>query len=73
MVDLVALPVWVGTLIGRYQLDPQQASGHATLFLLGAVLASVLLAPVPPPAGQGGDCAGLAVNPLLVKNLPKLD
>lgn len=45
MVDLVALPVWVGTLIGRYGFDPQQAGGLATLFLAAAVLASVTLAP----------------------------
>lgn len=46
MVDLVALPVWVGTLIGSYGLDPQQAGLLATLFLAGAVLASVGLAPM---------------------------
>lgn len=45
MVDLVALPVWVGTLISIYHLDPQQAGLLATLFLAGAVLASVVLAP----------------------------
>jgi len=45
MVDLVALPVWVGTLIAHYRFDPQQAGLLATLFLAGAVLASVLLAP----------------------------
>lgn len=45
MVDLVALPVWVGALITHYRFDPQQAGGLATLFLVGAVLASVLLAP----------------------------
>src|SRR5438093_660467 len=45
MVDLVALPVWVGTLISHYRFDPQQAGLLATLFLAGAVLASVLLAP----------------------------
>ncbi|WP_310568316.1 MFS transporter [Hydrogenophaga sp.] len=44
MVDLVALPVWVGTLIQHHQLDPQQAGGLATLFLIGAVLSSVFLA-----------------------------
>lgn len=32
MVDLVALPVWVGTLIGAYRLDPQKAGLLATLF-----------------------------------------
>jgi len=41
MVDLVALPVWVGTLIGAYRLDPQKAGLLATLFLAGAVLSSV--------------------------------
>lgn len=45
MVDLVALPVWVGTLISRYGLDPQQAGLLATLFLAGAVVASLVLAP----------------------------
>ena len=45
MVDLVALPVWVGTLISRYGLDPQQAGLLATLFLAGAVVASLTLAP----------------------------
>ena len=37
MVDLVALPVWVGTLIANSGLDPQQAGGLVTLFLEGAV------------------------------------
>lgn len=46
MVDLVALPVWVGTLISRYGLDPQQAGLLATLFLVGAVIASVVMAPL---------------------------
>lgn len=45
MVDLVALPVWVGVLISGYGLDPQQAGGLATLFLIGAVCASVVVAP----------------------------
>jgi predicted MFS family arabinose efflux permease len=45
MVDLVALPVWVGALIAAYKFDPQQAGGLATLFLLGAVVASLTLAP----------------------------
>lgn len=45
MVDLVALPVWIGTLVGRYSLSPQQAGLLATLFLAAAVLASVVLAP----------------------------
>lgn len=45
MVDLVALSVWVGTLISHYGFDPQQAGGLPTLFLLGVVLASAMLAP----------------------------
>lgn len=45
MLDLVALPVWVGTLVARYAFDPQQAGGLATLFLIGASLASVVFAP----------------------------
>ncbi|MDF3100071.1 MULTISPECIES: MFS transporter [Burkholderia] len=45
MVDLVALPVWVGTLIGAYRLDPQKAGLLATLFLTGAVLSSVFFSP----------------------------
>ncbi|RQV69655.1 MFS transporter [Burkholderia cenocepacia] len=45
MVDLVALPVWVGTLIGSYHLDPQQAGALVTLFLAGAVASSVYSAP----------------------------
>jgi predicted MFS family arabinose efflux permease len=45
MVDLVALSVWVGALITHYGFDPQQAGGLPTLFLAGAVLASLALAP----------------------------
>lgn len=45
MLDTVALPVWVGTLIGRYAFDPQQAGLIVTLFLGGVVLASLVLAP----------------------------
>ncbi|MDM0059149.1 MFS transporter [Variovorax fucosicus] len=45
MVDIVALPVWVGTLIARYGFDPQQAGGLATLFLAGGLTASLVLAP----------------------------
>lgn len=44
MVDLVSLPVWIGTLVQRYRFDPQQAGGIVTLFLLGAVVASVIVA-----------------------------
>ena len=46
MVDLVALPIWVGTLMSFYRFDPQQAGLLATLFLAGAVGASLFLAPI---------------------------
>ena len=45
MIDLVALPIWVGTLIAHYHFDPQQAGGLVTLFLIGAAGASVFFAP----------------------------
>ncbi|MDB5898308.1 MAG: putative permease [Ramlibacter sp.] len=45
MLDLVALPVWVGTLVARYEFDAQEAGGLATLFLVGASVASVWFAP----------------------------
>lgn len=45
MLDLVALPVWVGTLISKFGFAPQQAGGLATLFLIGASVASMVLAP----------------------------
>lgn len=45
MVDLVALSVWVGALVTWHGFDPQQAGGLPTLFLMGAVLASLALAP----------------------------
>ena len=44
MVDLVALPLWVGILMSHYRFDPQQAGGVVTLFLVGAVVASTVLA-----------------------------
>lgn len=45
MVDLVALPVWVGTLVALYGFDPQAAGGLPTLFLIGASIASIVIAP----------------------------
>ncbi len=46
MVDLVALPVWVGTLVLHYKFDPQQSGLLVTLFLSGAVLSSIVIAPL---------------------------
>ncbi len=45
MIDLVALPVWVGALQERFGLSLQQSGGLVTLFLIGVVLASVTVAP----------------------------
>lgn len=45
MIDLVALPVWVGALIEHYRFDPQRAGALATIFLLAVVGASVCVAP----------------------------
>ena len=41
----MALLVWVGTLIARFHFDAAQAGLLATLFLAGAVCASLVLAP----------------------------
>tara|TARA_R110001606_G_scaffold323656_1_gene470445 strand:+ start:704 stop:1867 length:1164 start_codon:yes stop_codon:yes gene_type:complete len=46
MLDLVALPLWVGILVASYHFDSQQAGGLVTLFLIGAVCASILIAPL---------------------------
>jgi predicted MFS family arabinose efflux permease len=45
MIDMVALPIWVGTLVQRYGFNAQQAGGLVTLFLGAVVVASVLLGP----------------------------
>lgn len=42
MVDLVALPVWVATLIGAFRLDAQHAGALPTLFLAGVVASSAI-------------------------------
>jgi predicted MFS family arabinose efflux permease len=45
MVDLVALPVWVGALVQHYGFDLEHAGMTVTAFLLGAVAASLAAAP----------------------------
>ena len=46
MIDIVALPVWVGiVLIGQYGLDPQRAGALATLFLGSVVASSLFFSP----------------------------
>lgn len=44
LVDLVALPLWIGALIQHYRFDPQRAGLVVTLFLAGGVLASIAIA-----------------------------
>lgn len=43
MIDLAALPVWVGTLIAGFGFTPVQAGATTTLFLVGIVIASLLM------------------------------
>ena len=46
MIDVVALPVWVGiVLIGHYGLEPQRAGALVTLFLGAVVLSSLFFSP----------------------------
>jgi predicted MFS family arabinose efflux permease len=45
MVDMVSLPIWVGSLMQNYGYSPPQAGITVTLFLLGVVLASTFLSP----------------------------
>lgn len=46
MIDLVALPVWVGTLVQHYRFNFEQAGLLVTTFLVGVVAASLVLAPL---------------------------
>lgn len=45
MLDLVALPVWVGALVERFGFSQQESGFVVTLYLLGAVAASCFAAP----------------------------
>lgn len=45
MLDLLALPVWVGALVERFGFSPSEAGTLATLFLVGGVAASLIVAP----------------------------
>ena len=44
-VDLVIIPIWVGVLVQHYKNNPQQAGAVVSLFLVGQVLASIILSP----------------------------
>jgi predicted MFS family arabinose efflux permease len=45
MIDLVALPVWVASLMQGWNLDPQQAGTLVTCYLIGAVASCAVFAP----------------------------
>lgn len=45
MIDLVALPVWMGVLVQAYRCDLEHAGMVVSAFLLGAVVASLFAAP----------------------------
>ncbi len=45
MIDMVALPLWIGALMQHYRYSPTQAGITVTVFLLGVVLASAWFAP----------------------------
>ena len=45
MIDMVALPLWVGALIANYGFGPAHAGGAVTMFLFSVVLASALVEP----------------------------
>jgi predicted MFS family arabinose efflux permease len=45
MIDLAALPLWIGVLMQHYQLQPTQAGLSVTVFLASVVGASMVLAP----------------------------
>jgi predicted MFS family arabinose efflux permease len=45
MIDLVALPVWMGVLVQAYRCDLEHAGLVVSAFLLGAVAASLFAAP----------------------------
>jgi predicted MFS family arabinose efflux permease len=45
MIDMVALPIWIGALMQHYLYSAVEAGLTVTLFLLGVVLSSLTLAP----------------------------
>lgn len=46
MIDMVALPLWIGSLMQHYAFSPQFAGITVTLFLLGMLVASGIMAPL---------------------------
>ncbi|WP_321857380.1 MFS transporter [Paraburkholderia tropica] len=46
LIDMVALPVWINTLIEYFHFDPQRAGALATTYLACAVVCSACVAPL---------------------------
>lgn len=46
MIDLAALPLWIGSLMKSYGLNAPQAGLTVTMFLAGVVVSSVIFAPM---------------------------
>ena len=74
MIDMVALPLWIGNLMQYYSFSPVQAGLTVTLFLFSVVIASTTIAPIfdriPHRLGVAGGFAVAAAAFLAVSRLP---
>jgi predicted MFS family arabinose efflux permease len=74
LVDMVALPLWIGALIQYYHYSPEQAGLMVTIFLFGALVASMFVAPrfnrLPRRIAAAGGYAAGAVAFFLVGQQP---
>lgn len=74
MIDMVALPLWIGNLMQHYGFSPVQAGLTVTLFLFSVVIASTIVAPLfdrlPHKLGVAGGFAVAAAAFLATSRLP---
>ncbi|MCO6188457.1 MFS transporter [Rhizobium sp. L1K21] len=74
MIDMVALPLWIGNLMAHYGFSPVQAGLTVTLFLFSVVVASTIIAPIfdriPHRAFVAGGFAVAAAAFFAVSRLP---
>ena len=74
MIDMVALPLWIGNLMQYYSFSPVQAGLTVTLFLFSVVIASTTIAPIfdriPHRLAVAGGFAVAAAAFLAVSRLP---
>jgi predicted MFS family arabinose efflux permease len=74
MIDMVALPLWIGNLMQHYGFSPVQAGLTVTLFLFSVVIASTIVAPIfdriPHRLGVAGGFAIAAAAFLVTSRLP---